>query len=242
MIPIDALREFWPSATSVVAGGIWGGLLFWSAGWLASRRARRGWRVGDTRKVFHFSIFTGAALLRSICDIGAVVVLGCVVFIGVVQSVRSGSRSPLFLAIARPTDAPHEKLHVLSPLICTAVGGVLAHLIAGPLAGVAYLVAGWGDAVGEPVGIRWGRHRYRVLAWGLRTAERSWEGSAAVFVASSLAAGIGLMFFGQHSTAIVGQALMLGAAATVIEAASPHGWDNFTLLVGVAWLSTFCGG
>ena len=240
MLSIETLLEFWPSARSAVVGAVWGLFLFGSVGWLAGWLAQRGWRVGDTRKVFHFSIFTGAALLRWQVDVGAVSVFGCVIVAGIVSIVRLGSRSPLFRALARPSDAPHEKLHVLSPLISTAIGGVLAQFIAGPQAVVAYLVAGWGDAVGEPVGIRWGRHRYRVPSLGQLKAERSWEGSAAVFVASSLAAGIGLWLSGQTGSQVVASALMIGAAATLIEAISPHGWDNLSLLIVVAWLTRFC--
>lgn len=242
MALIDALQEFWPSVPSALIGGVWGALLLWSAGWLAGSLFQRGWRVGDTRKVFHFSIFTGAALLRWQVDASAVAVYGSVVACGVFAAVWLGTRSKLFQAFARPSDSPHEKLHIVAPLVCTAVGGVIAQMIAGPLVCLAYLVAGWGDAVGEPIGIRWGRHRYRVPAWGQLTAQRSLEGSAAVFVASSLAAGLGLMISGRFGVDVIGQAVLLGAAATIVEAVSPHGWDNLTLLVAVAWLTRFCGG
>lgn len=239
---LHALWELWPSPHAALVGGVCGLALYCGAGLLAAMWREQGWRVGDTRKVFHLTIFTGAALLRWKFGSGAVAAYGVVVAMGVLFATWHGRRSRIFNALARPSDAPHEKLHVLSPMICTAVGGVLAHLIAGPLAGIAYLIAGWGDAVGEPVGIRWGRHRYRVPAFKQLTAERSWEGSAAVCVASTFAAALGLLLAGRSGSDLVAWSLILGCAAVVIEAASPHGWDNLTLLVGIAWLSRWCEG
>lgn len=231
---LHTLLELWPTPQSALIGGICGAILFCVAGNVAATWRKHGWRVGDTRKVFHLTIFTVAALLRWRFDSGVVAAYGAVVASGVLFATWQGSRSRIFNALARPSDAPFERLHVISPLICTAVGGVLAHLIAGPLAGIAYLIAGWGDAVGEPVGIRWGRHRYRVPAFQQLTAERSWEGSFAVGMASTLAAALGLMLAGKTGTDLVVWSLILGSTAVVIEAASPHGWDNLTLLVGIA--------
>ncbi len=239
---LDSLLQLWPTPRSALFGGLWGlSLLLLAGGWSASGH-RRGWRVGDTRKIFHFTIFTGAALLRWRVDGGAVIVYGVLVAGGVLVATWRGAASGLFNALARPEDAPYERRHVLAPLVCTAVGGVLAHLIAGSLAAVPYLVAGWGDAVGEPVGIRWGRHRYRVPAWGPATATRSWEGSAAIWLASTLAAGLGLLVSGRTGTEALVWAIPIGSAAAVIESVSPHGWDNLTLLVGVACVARLCIG
>lgn len=237
MFEIEALHHLCPSLPSAIAGGFSGLLLFLVSGFWAAKLHRNGWRVGDTRKIFHFSIFTGAAVVRWQVDPASVLVFGTVVACGVLHAVWQGNRSALFRALARPDDAPHQRLHVVAPLLSTAVGGVLAQWIAGPLAVVAFLVTGWGDAVGEPIGIRWGRHRYRVPTWGVPNAERSWEGSAAVLVASSLAAAFGLVICGYSGMNVAVYAVVLGISATVIEAISPHGFDNLTLLVAVASLS-----
>lgn len=240
MFLIKALHQLWPSVPSAVEGSVWGCLLLVLAGCIVAQLARFGWRIGDTRKLFHVIIFTAAALLRWKVDGGAVTAFGVVIAIGILLAVWQRCRSRLFQALARPGDASYERSNVVVPLLCTAVGGVLAEIIAGPLVCISYLVVGWGDAVGEPVGIRWGKHRYRISAWGLLAAARSWEGSASVFVASSVAATVGLMLVGVTGPAIVGAAFLLGVAATAIEAVSPHGLDNLTLLVSIAWLSRFC--
>jgi phytol kinase len=121
----------------------------------------------------------------------------------------------------------------------TALGGVVSAVLAGPQASVGYLVAGWGDAVGEPVGSRWGRHRYRVPSLAGVPAERSWEGSLAVFLASWAAAAVALASLGA-SQGLVLVALACAAAATSVEALSNHGLDNLTVQVTAsvvaAWL------
>lgn len=234
---LQSFLALWPSLTSLVLGAAWGCFFLVAAGGLAGELARRGWRVGDTRKIFHLIIFSAAGVLRGRIDAGAVMVYGCVVATGVLYAVWRGAASRLYQALARPTDHPYEKLHILSPLVATAAGGVLAQAIAGPLASVAYLIAGWGDAIGEPIGIRWGRHRYRVLGWRQLRVTRSWEGSAAVLIASTLAAGIGLSLCGQNGPNALFIAAAIGMGATAIESISPHGWDNLTLLVGVALLT-----
>ena len=218
-------------------GSSLGLVLYIAAGLASAAWHHRGGRVGDTRKLFHLTIFTGAAFIRATVDTGAVVTYGAVVAGGVLWATWRSESSAIFQALARPSDAPYKRLHVLAPMFCTAVGGVLAHLIAGDLATVAYLMAGWGDAVGEPVGIRWGKHRYRVPSWGATTAERSWEGSAAVCLASTIASALALALANFPFNQTITAAITLGVAATVIEAASPHGWDNLTLLVGLACLT-----
>jgi phytol kinase len=121
-------------------------------------------------------------------------------------------------------------LFIVVPLVMTAVGGLASALIAGPYAGVGYLVTGWGDAVGEPVGSRWGRHRYRVPSLGGVAAERSLEGSAAVFVAAFLAAAVALWGIGVGPGLVV-TALACAVTGAAAEAISNHGLDNFTVQV-----------
>lgn len=130
-----------------------------AAGWL---RRDRGWRVACTRKVFHFLVFSAATAVHLLRDRPAVVLFGSAIAALVLAAVVRGERSSLYAALARPSDAPRERLFILLPLVTTAAGGVLANVLFPATAPVGYLVAGWGDAVGEPVGARLGRHPYRV--------------------------------------------------------------------------------
>ncbi len=207
------------------------------AAWVAATLRRRGWRDGDTRKIFHFVIFTTAAALRFGAGIGPLVAYGAVVAGCIIVSVWRGDGDPLFEALSRQSDRPRRGLHVVVPLCATAVGGIAAHLLAGPLAPVAILVGGWGDAVGEPVGIRWGRHRFRVATLGGVPATRSVEGTTAVLAASLAAACLGYWLLGFPPAAIPARAAIVAVAATVVESISPHGLDNFTVMAVAAALA-----
>lgn len=109
----------------------------------------------------------------------------------------------------------------------------------GPIDRVPIAVAGvmamtWGDALAALIGRRFGRHKYQV---GL--AVRTWEGSAAMFVASTAAMFLVLLLLpgsalSPHSVPFdTGRALLAalvgGAVATLAEALSPHGTDNLSV-------------
>ena len=64
--------------------------------------------------------------------------------------------------------------------------GIISSIWFGPFAIAGFLVTGLADAVAEPVGTRWGRHPYRVPSLSRTKSHRSFEGSAAVFIASLL--------------------------------------------------------
>jgi phytol kinase len=130
------------------------------------------------------------------------------------------------------------------PYFATLVGGIAANILFGPAAIAGYLVAGWGDAVGEPVGVRFGRHTYRVPSRRSVPSFRSYEGSAAVFVTSLLALVLAVavapsLSFSWHSILTVP---LVALAATLAEAVSPHGWDNATMQIVPAFLAYMVAG
>ena len=240
MSPHAWLRDFIPSTAEVVAGVplalLYVGLVAGFAGWL---RTRRGVRAPYTRKVFHFFIISAAGVIQLVWGLTAVVVFGSVTAAAVVGAVLAGSGLPFYEALARPTDAPHRTLFVVVPLITTALGGVLSNLLFSPFAPVGYMVTGWGDAVGEPVGTRWGAHRYQVPSLAGVKATRSLEGSAAVLVVGTAAAAAALLGLGFPPPLALGVALACGAAGAFVEAFSTHGLDNLTVQLAaslVAWL------
>lgn len=213
-------------------------------GWLAARwaghlRVQRGVRAPYTRKIFHFTIFTTASVVQVYFGPSGTAVYGAMVALLVLHAVWRGDDYPFYEAMARPTDAPHRSLFILVPLFTTALGGVLANVIAGQFALVGYLVGGWGDAVGEPVGTRWGRHRYKVPSLAGVPATRSLEGSTAVLLVGASAAFLGLTLgLGVPVATAWWVALACGVGGAAIEAFSSHGLDNLTVQVTgavVAW-------
>ncbi|HKK08324.1 MAG TPA: hypothetical protein VKA44_05510, partial [Gemmatimonadota bacterium] len=129
------------------------------AGWL---RKSRGVRTAYTRKVFHLLVFNAAGALQLLWGRPAVVLFALLVSGLVLVALAAGDGFAFYEAMARPEDAPHRSLFILVPLATTAAGGVVANLLFPGMAWLGYVVAGWGDAVGEPVGSAWGRHPYRV--------------------------------------------------------------------------------
>lgn len=207
------------------------GLLYAAAaavlvGWL---RTRRGVRAPYTRKAFHFIILTAAAVVHWLWLLPGVLVFGSVVSALVLLAVLRGDGFAFYEALARPTDAPHRTLFILVPLATTAAGGLLANALFGDLAVIGYLAVAWGDAVGEPVGTRWGRHPYRVPSLGGVPAQRTLQGSAAVLVAATAAAYAGLLLLGADAGAAIMVAVAAGAASATVEAVSHHGLDNLTV-------------
>jgi phytol kinase len=122
---------------------------------------------------------------------------------------------------------------------------------AGPVDRAPFAVSGalaltWGDALAALVGKRVGRHRYRI--WG---SERSWEGSAAMFVASSVTMFLALTLLPgsvlcPHASLIGATRALLAAlfgagAATLAEAISPRGTDNLSVPLVAAAVALLIG-
>lgn len=199
------------------------------AAWVAILRDR-GVRVAYTRKIFHFVIFTAAAVTHAVWGLPGTVVFGSVIAGMVLAAVLKGDGHPFYEALARDKDRPHRSLFIVVPLVTTAVGGLVSALLTGPWAVVGFLAAGWGDAVGEPVGARWGEHPYRVPSLAGVAATRTVEGSVAVFAVSSVAAAIALATVGMAGAAWWAGPVC-GAVAACVEAVSNHGLDNLTVQV-----------
>lgn len=113
-----------------------------------------------------------------------------------------------------------------------------------PVAVAGAMALTWGDALAALVGRAAGRHRYQV-----GRSQRSWEGSAVMFVTSLLVIGAALAFVPESPLSpaappiafeqIVLATLLGAGAATLAEATSPHGTDNLSvplLAACVIWL------
>ncbi len=75
----------------------------------------------------------------------------------------------------------------------------------------------WGDAVAALVGTWRGRHRFQVFR-----QMRSWEGSAAMFLVSSIAVSTALWLFGVESWPLcVAHGALVGFVSAVVEALTP---------------------
>jgi phytol kinase len=217
-------------------------LLIWSYACLALAgrlKSHRGLRTGYTRKTFHVLIFLTAATLHQIGGLPLVCLFGAMTTLVLAYALVRGAGHPLYEAIAREKDEPYRTYYIIVPYLATLAGGVAGNIWFGPASLIGYLVGGIGDAAGEPVGARWGRRRYVVPTLSSVKTTRTIEGSIGVFVASLVAVAIGVLvapgFSFKPQSLVVIPAIALACA--VIEAVSPHGWDNATMQLAPAFLT-----
>jgi len=211
----------------------WALLCLSLAGYL---KRRLGWKTGYSRKTFHFLIFGSVSLLHYFFGTKMVCLFGGMTTLVIFMAIVMGDGNMLYEAMAREKDAPHRTYYILAPYVATLIGGLAANILFGQFAVFGYLVTGLGDAVGEPVGARFGRHTYRVPSfWSVRSV-RSLEGSTAVCFACLLALAIGFIMVNIHVAGNLHLIVIVAVLCTLVEAVSPHGWDNATLQIIPSWL------
>ncbi|MBT3386561.1 MAG: hypothetical protein HN417_01375 [Desulfobacula sp.] len=92
------------------------------------------------------------------------------------------------------------------------------------------LIITFGDGLAEPVGIRFGRHKYETYAFfSKKKYVRSLEGSACVFLASIIVVMVFHSSFTQLQFIIA--LIFIPFLMTFVEAFSPHTWDTPTLFL-----------
>jgi len=169
-----------------------------------------------------------------------VCLFGGMTTLAIAYALLRGSGHFMYEGIARGKDAPRRTHYIVVPYFATLIGGLLSNIFFPRAAVFGYLVAGLGDAIAEPVGTRFGKHQYRVPAIRGVRAIRSLEGSSSVLIVSALALIVCLALSPQFvlsgkSLPIV---LLISVISTLVEAVSPHGWDNATMQVVPALLGT----
>lgn len=223
-----------PNSASVIIGALVA--LVWSYSCLsfaAHLKINHRLRTGYTRKLFHVLIFASAVIVQAIGGFWAVCVFGSMVSLVVGYAVFRGRGDRLYEALARKQDGPNRTYYIVIPYFATLIGGMTSNIFFGPLAVVGYLVGGLGDAAGEPAGVRWGRHPYRVRSGGGQLVTKTFEGSIAVLAASVVALLISIAIspelrFDLRSLIVLP---VIAVVCTLVEAFSPRGWDNVPMQI-----------
>lgn len=199
------------------------------------------WKTGYTRKLLHFLIFFTAVGLHIWGGMQAVNILGIGMGIFVLLSVWAGDGNFFYEAMAREKDFPRRSYFIIVPYLATAVGGIMSNLLFGKSAIMGYVLCGSGDAVAEPVGLRFGKHPYKVLSLkNVRVSERTVEGSISIFIISVI---LSLFFFHYlyhlpFSFSLL-SSFLISIILVFVEALSFHGADNFTLQITASALTYF---
>jgi phytol kinase len=229
-----------PLAVTLTAGPV---LMLWAylcLAFAAYLKTVRKMKTGYSRKAFHLLNFLTAAALQLTGGLPYVCLFGGATTIVLAHALLRGQGHPHYEAIAREKDEPYRTYYIVIPYIATLIGGVAGNIWFGPVSMIGYLVGGLGDAAGEPVGTRWGKHRYVVPTLSSVKTTRSVEGSIGVFIASAVAVALGMMLtpgvtFSAQSLLVIPA---IAFASTLLEAISPHGWDNATMQLAPALLAT----
>src|SRR3569623_125413 len=157
---VDAARLF---TFVALVSGVW-----LTAGWL---KARGYLNTGDARTLNHATVLAGGVVWfnsgdptrdRVTCQL-AVALLFSLLLLVCRWRVWSICRYA-FLGYARESDRPHEGFHVWFSWLVSMLGLEIVDLAFGSLelTRCAALVLGLADAVGAPIGSRFGRHQYSV--------------------------------------------------------------------------------
>ncbi len=210
----------------------------------------RGLRVNDSRKLVHFALFLlpvvldralGTAGSAAAGAMSAAVTLALLVCFTEAARTRVPAFEVAFASFDRPEDRPHTLFWlatqtvagyaVIAPMLVLFHRAELMALVPIPI-----LINGIGDGLAEPIGVRFGRHKYRVRAIGSdRVYTRSLEGSACVFLAS--VAILCAFAFALSPVQLAVALAVIPLAMTLAEAWSPHTWDTPILfLVGYVCL------
>ncbi|MFM2294616.1 MAG: hypothetical protein RLZZ350_1029 [Verrucomicrobiota bacterium] len=206
----------------------------------------RGMKVNYTRKINFFALYLIPMLVDWLCPtvntpaadvVRAIFFMGLMAFFLKPIRERWGMAGTMFLSYDRPEDRPHTMFWLTTQLLAGYAVLIpmqiwfhklgFAELIFIPI-----LVHGFGDGLAEPMGVRFGKHKYSCRSlFNQRRYTRSLEGSSCVFIAGLVAV---LLFHASFTPAqFIAALLVVPLGMTLAEAFSPHTWDTpYMFLVG----------
>lgn len=184
----------------------------------------KGIKDGYTRKIFHFVAFISIAMYLRYAPLDITIIFLAAGTMYITIACFSGNDFLWFDGIARKSDAPNEALYVVLPMISTICGLFISFILFGhPFVEIGMLCVAIGDAIAEPIGVRFGKHKYNVPSFIGSSSKRSLEGSISVLLACTF-----IIFFSIYDGIV---SLLIGITLSIVEAISPRGLDNFTVLI-----------
>ena len=206
-------------------------------------------KVNYTRKVHHFSLLFFPVLLAAYFpyEDDLLGLIGAFSFIWTIVPFYFRNHIPTletcFLSFDRPEDRPFTLLWLITQFFFGLLIGISVAIFAEiyfgiPWPKIALLVlclAHIGDGLAEPIGVRFGRIKYKTYAlFTKKRYYRTLEGSLAVLISTIVV----LIWFNHLFTAqqFIWALLTLPFILMITEAVSPHTWDG-PFLSGVSGLA-----
>ena len=213
---------------------------------------KKGVKVNYTRKINHFSLLavpfllgiisrsppprggTGDYIMQIVGLLSGLLFLA--LFLKPIRE-RVGIINTAFCGIDRPEDRPYTLRWITTQtaanfIVAIPIAVYLSMINMPGLIFILILINGIGDGLAEPVGVRFGKHKYQTSAlFTKRKYVRTIEGSACVFITSII---VVILFSSLFSTSQFVIALItFPIIMTLVEAKAPHSWDNpFLMAVG----------
>jgi hypothetical protein len=197
--------------------------LFWTPAVIEGAELYHQWYLSVTWKSFAVFVLPYALMIRPIRS--------------KVRLLYLGHRS-----FDRPEDRPYTLIWFITQMLAIGVLLVpMSQYFASHGVWSLYLIPamsnGLGDGLAEPIGKVFGKRKYEVSAlFTNRKYTRSYAGSACVafFTTLSILINIPILSTGE----LIALLAILPALITIIEAKSPHTWDNFFMYI-TCWLVVY---
>ena len=200
---------------------------------------RQNWKVNYTRKINHFFVFFAPYAIKLIFPFQEtlytqiiIALVGLATLSIYIIPVRQNIKivATMYAAFDRPEDRPYTLKWLFTQYLTTYLVAIPLWIVFDKLHHqeailIIILINAIGDGLAEPIGITWGKHKYRVKAlFTSKTYTRSIEGSACVFAIAIIT----ITFFHNYfsTTQFIICLLVVPIVATLAEAKSPHTWDS----------------
>ncbi|GMF21960.1 unnamed protein product [Phytophthora lilii] len=199
-------------------------------------------KVNYTRKLQHFAAYMVPLVIKA--DYPGPIALAwgdfftMLGFLVLIKPVREHSK--FFMLQFNSLDRPEDRPNTLKWIIVGNIAPGMFILMffkwlfaaQGALTFILVFITGIGDGLAEPVGITWGRHKYKTRScFSKNKYTRSWEGSACVFLSGLVFPALQYAAFDNFWQVLLSM-LILAPTMAYAEATAPHTMDTPVLMIG----------
>ncbi|KAL0582492.1 hypothetical protein ABG067_007635 [Albugo candida] len=199
-------------------------------------------KVNYTRKLQHFAAYLVPMVIKSEFHGPLSLAWGdffsMLGFLVLIKPIRE--KSTFFMLQFNSLDRPEDRPNTLKWIIAGNIApGMLILLFfkwlfaeQGAITFIIVFITGIGDGLAEPIGITWGRHKYKSRGcFSKRKYTRSLEGSACVFLSAMIFPALQYADFANFTQVLLAITILPPTMAYA-EATAPHTMDTPVLMIG----------